>query len=203
MSGAAGSNCYRAGVREAMGLTALDIVVILMVSGGALFGLIRGFVTEILSLIAWILVIFALKLGHAPLMVALSGVVGTVAGAAVLAFAIIVGLTYFGGRMVARAIGARTRTSIIGPIDRALGFGFGGFKGLIFASLSFLLIVLITDTVGGGPRGRPEWITASRTYPLLSATSASIADFVERRRQGRPVFDDSGNATAGEVQGGR
>lgn len=186
-----------------MGLTALDIVVILMVSGGALFGLIRGFVTEILSLIAWILVIFALKLGHAPLMVALSGVVGTVAGAAVLAFAIIVGLTYFGGRMVARAIGARTRTSIIGPIDRALGFGFGGFKGLIFASLSFLLIVLITDTVGGGPRGRPEWITASRTYPLLSATSASIADFVERRRQGRPVFDDSGNATAGEVQGGR
>lgn len=181
-----------------MGLTALDIVVILMVCGGALFGLMRGFVTEVLSLVAWILVIFALKLGHAPLTDALASLVGTIAGAAVLAFAIIVGLTYFGGRIVARAIGARTRSSVIGPVDRALGFGFGGLKGLIFASLLFLLIVLVTDTVGGGPNRRPEWITTSRTYPLLSATSASIADFVERRRQGRPVFDGVDNATSSE-----
>lgn len=171
-----------------MGLTALDILVLLAVGGAAVLGLTRGFVTEVLSLFAWVAIIFALKLFHTALAHALAPYVGTITGAAVLAFAILTGATYFGGRMVARGVGARTRSSILGPVDRALGFGFGALKGLILASLAFLLIVLMTDTVRGGPAHRPDWLTLSRTYPLLNATSASIADFVDRRRKGRPVF---------------
>lgn len=185
-----------------MALTALDIVVLLLIGGGAVMGVMRGFVTEVLSLIAWIFIVFALKLFHAPVTQLLTGWVGTVAGSAVLAFAIIAGGTYFGGRMVANAIGSRTRTSILGPLDRALGLGFGGLKGLIFASLLFLLIVLVTDTVSGGPTRRPTWITKSRTYPLLNLTSASIADIVDRRRHGEPVFghaDNASNAASGEA----
>ena len=171
-----------------MGLTALDIIVLLTVAGAALVGLRRGFVTEVLSLFAWVAIVAALKLFHVPLAQVLTGVVGTVSGAAVLAFAVIAGVCYLGGRLVANAIGARTRTSILGPLDRALGFGFGALKGLILASLVFLLAALVLDTVGGGPSRRPPWMTGSRTYPLLNATSASIADFVDRRRHGQPVF---------------
>lgn len=174
-----------------MGLTALDIVVLLAVAGAALMGVRRGFVAEVLSLFAWVAIVAALKLFHVPLAQLLTGVVGTASGAAVLAFAIIAGICYFGGRMVAGAIGARTRTSILGPLDRALGFGFGALKGLILASLVFLLATLVVDTVGGGPARRPPWMTSSRTYPLLNATSASIADFVDRRRHGEPVFGTS------------
>ncbi|MDB5662957.1 MAG: hypothetical protein JWN59_1295, partial [Sphingomonas bacterium] len=54
-------------------LTALDIVVLLLVGGGALLGLWRGFVTEILSLFAWVAAIFALKLAHAPVAALLTG----------------------------------------------------------------------------------------------------------------------------------
>jgi membrane protein required for colicin V production len=171
-----------------MGLTALDIIVLLLVGGAAVFGWLRGFVTEVLSVMALIFVIFALKLFHTPLSHALLGTIGTVPGAAVLAFAIIAGLTYFGGRLVANAIGRRVRTSVLGPVDRALGFGFGALKGLIVASLAFLLIVLVLDTIHGGPRNRPEWLTHARVYPLLNVTSASVADFVDRRRHGEPVF---------------
>ncbi|MEG3086038.1 CvpA family protein [Sphingomonas sp. PB4P5] len=171
-----------------MGLSALDILVLIAVLGAAGLGLMRGFVTEVLSLFAWVAIVFAIKLFHTPIASALSGVVGTVSGAAVLAFALITGITYFAGRMVANAIGARTRTSVLGPLDRALGFGFGAIKGLILSSLVFLLVVLVTDTMSGGPSKRPAWLTASRTYPLLNATSASIADFVDRRRKGQPVF---------------
>ena len=171
-----------------MGLTALDILVLIAVGGMAVMGLIRGFVTEVLSLIAWIFILFALRLLHTPFARFLAEPVGTGAGAAVLAFALIAGATYFGGRMVANSIGARTRTSVLGPVDRALGFGFGALKGLIFSSLAFLLIVLLTDTMGGGPTMRPEWLTRSRTYPLLDATSAGIADMVNRRRRGEPMF---------------
>ena len=171
-----------------MGFTALDIIVLLLVAGAAVVGLMRGFVTEVLSLFAWLAIVAALKLFHVPLAAALVSVVGTASGAAVLAFALIAGVTYFGGRLVARAIGSRTRTSILGPVDRALGFGFGALKGLIFASLGFLLATLVIDTARGGPSQRPDWMIKSRTYPLLNATSAGIADFVDRRRRGLPVF---------------
>jgi membrane protein required for colicin V production len=171
-----------------MGLSALDIIVLLAVGGAAILGVMRGFVTEVLSLFAWVAIVFAVKLFHTPLAATLTGIVGTVTGAAVLAFAILAGVTYFGGRLVARAIGGRIRDSVVGPVDRALGFGFGAVKGLILVSLGFLLVVMMTDTVHGGPAHRPEWLTSSRTYPLLNATSASIADFVDRRRKGLPVF---------------
>jgi len=184
-----------------MGLTALDIIVILLVGGGAVFGVMRGFVTEVLSLFAWGAIVIALRLFHAPLTGMLAGMVGTTAGAAVLAFAIVAGATYFGGRLVANAVGARTRTSILGPIDRALGFGFGAVKGVIFASLIFLVIVLVTDTIGGGPTRRPHWIISSRTYPLLTFTSAGIADFVDRRRRGEPVFGKAPAQDATEAPG--
>ena len=178
-----------------MGLTALDILVLIAVAGAAILGLMRGFVTEILSLFAWVAIVFALKLFHSPLTQVLSGSVGTLTGAAVLSFAIITGVTYFGGRAVANALGSRTRDSVVGPVDRALGFGFGALKGLILASLGFLLVALMTDTMSGGPTHRPEWLTTARTYPLLNTTSASIADFVDRRRKGKPVFGQADNTS--------
>lgn len=185
-----------------MGLTALDIIVLIAVTGAALLGLKRGFVTEVLSLFAWVAIVAMLKLFHVALAAKLSGTIGTPSGAAVAAFAIIAGGTYVGGKLVANAIGKRTRTSVLGPVDRALGFGFGALKGLILASLGFLLAALLVDTARGGPARRPEWMTHSRTYPLLNATSAGIADFVDRRRRGLPVFgarDDTPRADNAEA----
>ena len=184
-----------------MNLNGLDIAVLTLVGGSALLGLKRGFVTEVLALFAWVAMVFALKIFHLPLSKALAAPIGTPSGAAVLAFVVLAGATYFLGRMVARAMGARVRKSVLGPVDRALGFGFGALKGLILASLAFLLAVLVLDTIGGGPTRRPVWIKEARAYPLLNATSAAIADFVDRRRRGQPVFgspappvrsDDSG-----------
>lgn len=173
-----------------MGLTSLDIAVMLTVGGAAVLGLMRGFVTELLSLAAWVLVVVALKLFHTPVAAALAEPTGTAGGAATLAFALISGIGYFGGRMVANAVGSRTRASVLGPLDRALGFGFGALKGLILASLAFLLLLLAADFIGGGPTRRPVWIKDARSYQLLNATSASIVDFIDRRRRGEPVFGE-------------
>jgi membrane protein required for colicin V production len=117
----------------------------------------------------------------------------------VLAFAILSGVTYFAGRLIANTIGSRMRESFLGPIDRALGFGFGALKGLVLVSIGFLLLVLVFDTVGGGPDGRPDWITRSTTYPLLDKSSATVADFVARRRKGEPVFGGNETETEGNA----
>lgn len=181
-----------------MGLTALDVLVLLGVGGAAALGVARGFVTEVLALFAWVASVLALKIFHAPLTHVLVGAIGTVSGAAVLSFALLTGVTYALGRWVARSLGKRTRTGVLGPVDRALGFGFGAIKGLLLASLAFMLVALVVDTARGGARRRPEWMTASRTYPLLNATSAGIADILDRRRHGDPLWGERGNESAAQ-----
>ena len=178
-----------------MNLQGLDIVVLVLVGATALLGAKRGFVAEVLALFAWVAMVFAVKLFHLPLSARLADTVGSTSGAAMLAFFLLTGGTYFLGKLVVNAIGRRTRTSVLGPIDRALGFGFGALKGLILASLAFILMALVYDTLGGGPSQRPAWIREARTYPLLRATSGAIADFVDRRRRGEPVFGPREPAT--------
>ena len=186
-------------------MTALDIIVLLLVGGGLVTGWFKGFVGEVLSLAAWIVAIVFLKLLHAPVTAALAGPVGTQSGAAVLAFAIVFGITFFGGRFVAKRVGGGVKRSLIGPVDRVLGAGFGALKGLIIATLLYLGANLVYDTIWGRESLRPEWMAQSRTYPLLSASGGAIVDFVEWRR-GRPgaakvrkaPAKDDGDSTAGE-----
>jgi membrane protein required for colicin V production len=165
-----------------MGLTALDIVVLLLVGAGLVFGFLRGFVCELLSLFAWFAAIVALRYFHAPLQRLLEGPVGTVAGASVLAFVLVFGLVFLAGRLASRRVGERVRSSIVGPIDRVLGAGFGALKGLIGATLLFLAGNLAYDMVWGRAAERPEWMTSSRTYPLLRASGDAIVGAVEARR---------------------
>jgi membrane protein required for colicin V production len=74
---------------------------------------------------------------------------------------------------------------LLGPVDRTLGGGFGALKGLLGATLFFLLANLATDMVYGPQSDRPEWMTRSRTFPLLNASGRAIVDWVEARRVGR------------------
>jgi membrane protein required for colicin V production len=164
-------------------MTALDIFVILLLGGAALIGFVRGFTHEVLSLVAWVAGIAALKLFHAPLQERLLDAVGTEAGASVVAFALLFLPSYIAVKLFARAVGGRARRSVLGPVDRLLGGGFGILKGLIGATLFFLLANLVTDMIYGGDSDRPEWMTESRTYPLLNATGRAVVDWVETRRK--------------------
>jgi membrane protein required for colicin V production len=169
-----------------MGLTALDILVVLLVGAGLVLGWLRGFVSEILSLFAWFLAIIALRYLHEPVRDLLIGPVGTVSGASVLAFALVFGLVFLGGKLASRRLGGRVRNSVVGPLDRVLGAGFGALKGLILATLLFLALNLVYDTIWGRAAIRPEWMSKSRTYDLLESSGATIVDLVEARRGAAP-----------------
>jgi membrane protein required for colicin V production len=166
-------------------MSALDIFVVLLLVGGGAVGFVRGFVYELLSLLAWIAAIAMLSLFHGQLSGGLEGVVGTPAAAAVLAFALLFIPTFIIVKLIARSLGGKTRRSILGPVDRVLGGGFGVVKGLLAATLFFLFANLATDLIYGPEAERPEWMTSSRTYPLLNASGRSIVDWVETRRHAR------------------
>jgi membrane protein required for colicin V production len=123
-----------------------------------------------------------IKLFHGQLSQGLGTVVGTAEGASVLAFALLFVPTFILVKLMARSIGGATRRSLLGPVDRALGGGFGILKGLLAATLFFLFANLATDLVYGPEAERPAWMTTSRTYPLLNASGRAIVDWVETRR---------------------
>jgi membrane protein required for colicin V production len=164
-------------------LTAMDIIVLLLIGGGAILGVMRGFVTEVLSLFAWAAAIFALKLLHGPVASMLVHVVKSPSGAAVLSFILVFAVVFFGGKMVAASLGQRTRKSVLGPVDRLLGLGFGALKGLLVATVLFLGVNLAYDTIYGGASDRPGFIRTSRTYPLLNASGRAVVDWVQHRRE--------------------
>ena len=163
-------------------MTGFDIAVFLLVGFGAVSGFFRGFVQEILSLAAWIFAIFAIRYMHTPLTDFLQPHIGTPSGASVLAFAILLLVPYAFVKLVAGWAGNASRNSLLGPIDRVLGFGFGGVKGFIIAVMAFSLLVLGYDTVWG-VGGRPVWITQARTYPFINASSEALVTLIAERRR--------------------
>ena len=171
-------------------MTALDVFVFLLLIGGAAVGFVRGFVHEVVSLLAWIVGIAMLKLFHTQLWSGLDNSFDTSpAAGAVLAFALLFIPSFLLVKLLARSIGGRTRRhSVLGPFDRTLGGGFGLLKGLLGATLFFLLANLATDMVYGPQADRPHWMAKSRTYPLLSASGRAIVDWVEARRH-KPSLD--------------
>ncbi len=163
-------------------MTGFDLAVLLLLAVGAIGGFLRGFVQELLALFAWVFALFAIRSLHTPLTAIVEEYVGTPSGASVLAFALLLMVPYGVVKLASRWLGEKSRTSVLGPIDRVLGFGFGGVKGLIIAVLAFSVLVLGYDTVWG-IGGRPTWITQSRSYPFINASSEALVKMIAERRR--------------------
>ena len=165
-------------------MSALDIFVIVLLAGGAMIGFVRGLVHELFSLLAWVVGIVMLRLFHTPVSASLTDAVGTSTAAAVLAFVLLFLPSFLFIKLIARSIGKKSRSSMLGPFDRVLGGGFGMLKGLLAVTLFFLLANLATDLIYGSDAKRPDWMRDARTYPLLNASGRAVVDWVETRRKG-------------------
>ena len=177
-------------------LTAFDIVVGLIVVLAALAGLARGFVGEVVSLLAWVAGIVAVRFFYTPVKAFTAKITGTESGGAILALVAIFLIAFILVRVIGGKLSAGTKASIIGPIDRVLGLGFGAAKGVFGAALLFLLVNLAFDTVDPGEPS-PEWITTARTAPTLAMISKALVDFVEEHRRISPDSADSSDPHAG------
>lgn len=162
-------------------MTGFDYIVLLIVSVAAIGGFMRGFMQEILSLAAWVLAAFAIRFLHTLLTLALQDFLGDGIATSVLAFALLLLIPYAAMKVIANNVGQASRNSILGPIDRVLGFGFGALKGIVIVVIAFSLLVLGYDSVWDY-RGRPVWITTAKTYELVDGGSRSLVEILAERR---------------------
>ena len=134
-------------------MTALDIFVFLLLIGGAAIGFVRGFVHEVISLLAWIVAIAMLKLFHTQLWSGLENSFDiSPAAAAVLAFAILFVPSFLLVKLLARALGGKTRrTRCSGRSTGCSAAASGRSRGCSARPCS-----------SSSPTSRPTWSTARR-----------------------------------------
>lgn len=162
-------------------MTLFDVIVLLFVGFAAIGGFMRGLVQEVLSLAAWILAAFAVYYLHSLLTEALRNVYDAEPATPILAFVLLLLIPYAAMRVIASNAGEASRNSVLGPIDRLLGFGFGAVKGALIVVFAFSILALGFDTVWGF-KGRPDWITQARTYPATDAFSRELVQMISERR---------------------
>lgn len=158
---------------ENLPFTYVDLIVfaVLLVSG--LLALMRGFVRELLHILAWIAAAviavkafpFAQPVVAQYLQPELLANLATGAGIFVVSLVILV--------YVFAGIARRVKESDVGVIDRGLGFLFGLARGVLVVALAYL--VLLQFLPAGEVEEQPAWMAESRSLPYVAKSAEFLA----------------------------
>jgi membrane protein required for colicin V production len=148
-----------------MPITLLDIVLIAVMLVSGFLAMVRGFMREVLSIIAWILAAVATLYSYSKLLPYArqyfnNDVVATVAvvGGVFLLTLIVVSI-------LTVRISDMVLDSRVGALDRTLGFLFGLARGLVIVVIAFLFFTwLVPD------RSQPEWVKSAKSRVVLAGT---------------------------------
>jgi membrane protein required for colicin V production len=144
-------------------VNAFDLAILGVIAISAIFAFARGFVREVLSIVAWIgaglTTLYAfnhvyrlvIRFVTTPLLADL------IAGAGLFVTSLIV-LTILTGYL-ARFV----QSSALSPIDRTLGLIFGLARGAVLVSLAYLMVDISLPQ-----SDRPGWIKQAKSEPFLA-----------------------------------
>ena len=159
----------------------LDLIIGIIVIVAAVGGFMRGLVQEVLSLAAWIMAAFAVHFLHPQLAEGLRYFYRAEPAVSLFAFVLLLLIPYAAMKVIMGTASGASDGAVLGPVDRVLGFGFGGLKGALIAVFAFALLVTGFDEKWGYT-GRPLWITNARTYAATDAFSRQLLPEIGVRR---------------------
>lgn len=159
----------------------LDIIIVIIAGVAAIGGFMRGLVQEVLSLASWIMAALSLHFLHPALTEGLRTFYRAEPAVSLLAFALLLLIPYAAMKVIIGNASQASDGALLGPIDRVLGFGFGGVKGALIAIFAFALLVTGFDEKWGYT-GRPTWITTARSYTAADAFARQLIPAIAVRR---------------------
>lgn len=163
-------------------MTGLDFILLLVIGVAGVGGFMRGLAQEVFSLAAWFLAAFAVHYLHAPLTAALLPQVRSDIAASLLAFSLLLLVPYAAMKVIVGNVSEAPQGSVLGPIDRVLGFGFGAVKGVLVSVFAFAMLMIGYDDAWGF-RGRPTWIVTARSYPAMDTFSRELVPLIAQKRE--------------------
>lgn len=116
-------------------LNFVDIVILAVIALSSLFGIARGLVKEVLSLLVWIAAIVIAYQYSDSLSPMLSSVTGNATAQYALAFAVIVIAVLIGGSIVNAFMSKLVNFAGLQASDRILGVVFGMVRGVIICAV--------------------------------------------------------------------
>jgi len=139
-------------------LTGADVLILALLLGSTLIGLLRGFVREAVSLVFWIVAIWAAwKFG--PLVEPhLGGLLADPKVAPWVGRLVVLVLVLLLGWMVSMLLGFFTRSMGLGPLDRVIGLLFGIVRGMVLVGLMIIGAELLH-------LNHEEWWNRSKLIP--------------------------------------
>ena len=138
-----------------------DIVILVVVGFSSIFGLWRGFVREVLAVLAWIAAILIAR-QYSPLLVPfLGGITDSETGQTILAFALLGFGTLFIGSMIIKFFTRLISMAGMQVTDRLLGTIFGFARGVIIVAVVIFFARERFATEG--------WWVESRTIPYVES----------------------------------
>ncbi len=149
-------------------LAVLDLVLVAVLLLSALIGLLRGFVSELLSLVVWVTAIlgaywFGSQVGE--WLDIGDGIFRPLVGGAAVVLAVFVAGALLRG-LLARTVSAAG----LGGLDRTLGLAFGGVRGLLVCLAAVVVMLPFA--------GHTEWWRASVLQPALQDLAQQLLDMM-------------------------
>lgn len=153
-------------------MTLFDLIVIGVLLVSSVLALLRGFTSEVLSIIAWVAGALAALWLFPYLTPVLRGVISPPWLAAVIAAVGIFIVVY----AVCAAITSRWTGGLMDLheraelLDRTLGFIFGLARGLLIVTVAYLFFAWLVPN----PDDQPDWIRNAKTRPTIENTAALL-----------------------------
>ncbi|MCB1664343.1 MAG: CvpA family protein [Pseudomonadales bacterium] len=155
-----------------MSLDGVDVVILIVTGISCMFGLWRGFVREVLSLLAWIAALLVARLYSENLGPLLGSWIASEGMQTVFAFAVLFIATLVAGALVNHLVGKLIDISGLKLTDRLLGGVFGIARGVV--------ILMVFIYFGTSFFATERWWTESRLIPygvrLLELTRVYVMD---------------------------
>ena len=159
-----------------------DIAVVAVVILSGLLALMRGFVAEVFSIVAWVGALAVGIYGYkpaTPYVVDLTGIDGPlgelIAGGVLFIVALIVFM------ILARLASGALQMVGLGAVDRSLGFLFGLVRGAVLVCVAYLLVLWAEPN----PEDHPRWVTEAKTLPLVVAGADRLVTLVPEHLRGQ------------------
>ncbi len=148
-----------------MPITLLDIVLIVVMLISGLLAMVRGFMREVLSIVAWVLAAGATLYAYAKLLPLAKQYFNNDIVAAVAVIGGVFLLTLLVVSILTVRVSDMVLDSRVGALDRTLGFLFGLARGLIIVVVAFMFFSwLVPD------RSQPEWVRSAKSRVVLTGT---------------------------------
>ena len=148
-----------------MPITLLDIMLIVVMLVSGLLAMVRGFMREVLSILAWILAAGATLYAYSKLLPYAKQYFNNDIVAAVVVIGGVFLLTLLIVSVVTVRLSDAVLDSRVGALDRTLGFLFGLARGLVIVVVAFMFFSwLVPD------RSQPEWVRGAKSRVVLTGT---------------------------------